>query len=307
MRVPFSNIALKTGSSAPGDALLFSLEQPHVLDCDNRLVSERSHQLDLFFGIWARLQARQNDDADRRTVAEQRYSQHRPKGRGFLTIAELIIRVGKDIGYVDGAACRQDAAGQRAAAGPDGHFTYKIYERLREPVVRRQYEMVALRPNDCGHVRLAQKRCGLGESVEHELQIERGTAYCLEHVGRCSLLLQRLTQFVEQPGVLDGDDRLGGEVLQQLDLFIGERLDFDSSNRDDADDLVYPQHRHRKDGPMHLLIIVVIVGPPILGICLDIVNVDNATLQNGSSRRRASILTDRVLIHIFFMNCAVWP
>ena len=44
---------------------------------------------------------------------------------------------------------------------------------------------------------------------------------------------------------------------------------------------------------MHLLIIVV--------------NVDNATLQNGSSRRRASILTDRVLIHIFFMNCAVWP
>ena len=114
-----------------------------------------------------------------------------------------------------------------------------------------------------------------------------------------ALLLQRLTQFVEQPGVLDGDNRLGGEVLQQLDLFIGERLDFDSSNRDDANDRVFPQHRHGKDGPMHLLITVVIVGPPILGICLDIVNVDNATLQNGSPRRRAPILTDRILIHNF--------
>ena len=29
-------------------------------------------------------------------------------------------------------------------------------------------------------------------------------------------------QFVEQPRVLDGDDGLGGEVLDQLDLLFGE-------------------------------------------------------------------------------------
>ena len=32
-----------------------------------------------------------------------------------------------------------------------------------------------------------------------------------------------LAQLVEQPRVLDGDDRLGGEVLHQLDLFVRER------------------------------------------------------------------------------------
>ena len=30
---------------------------------------------------------------------------------------------------------------------------------------------------------------------------------------------------VEQPRVLDGDDSLGGEVLHQLDLLVGERAD----------------------------------------------------------------------------------
>ena len=35
-----------------------------------------------------------------------------------------------------------------------------------------------------------------------------------------------LAQFVEQPRVLDGDDRLGGEVLDQFDLLVGERANF---------------------------------------------------------------------------------
>ena len=33
-------------------------------------------------------------------------------------------------------------------------------------------------------------------------------------------------QLVEQPRVLDGDDRLGGKVLHQLDLLIGEGTNF---------------------------------------------------------------------------------
>ena len=47
-----------------------------------------------------------------------------------------------------------------------------------------------------------------------------------QHVGGGGLLLQRLPQFVQQPRVLDGDDGLGGEVLHQRDLFVGERTDF---------------------------------------------------------------------------------
>ena len=34
-----------------------------------------------------------------------------------------------------------------------------------------------------------------------------------------------LADFVEQPRVLHRDHRLGGEVLQQRDLFVGERPD----------------------------------------------------------------------------------
>jgi hypothetical protein len=35
-----------------------------------------------------------------------------------------------------------------------------------------------------------------------------------------------LSQFVEQPRVLDGDDGLGGEIRDQSDLPIGEWTDF---------------------------------------------------------------------------------
>ena len=52
----------------------------------------------------------------------------------------------------------------------------------------------------------------------------------MQHLRGRGLLLQRfgqivgaLAQLVEQAGVLDGDNRLGGEVLDQLDLLVGER------------------------------------------------------------------------------------
>ena len=37
---------------------------------------------------------------------------------------------------------------------------------------------------------------------------------------------ERFAQLVEQARVLDRDDGLGGEVLDQLDLLVGERPDF---------------------------------------------------------------------------------
>ena len=48
----------------------------------------------------------------------------------------------------------------------------------------------------------------------------------LQHLRGRGLLLQRfVVELVEQPRVLDGDDGLGGEVLDQLDLLVGERPD----------------------------------------------------------------------------------
>ena len=72
----------------------------------------------------------------------------------------------------------------------------------------------------------------LDHAFEYGLQIEGRAADDLEHLGGRGLLLQRfaqivgaLAQFVEQPRVLDGDDRLRGEVLYQFDLLLGERPD----------------------------------------------------------------------------------
>src|SRR5262249_38997109 len=98
---------------------------------------------------------------------------------------------------------------------------------------------------------------------------------------------------------LDGNHRLVGEGCYKLNLLVGERLDPDSPNRDDTNDRIFPQHRHGEDGPMHPRIVAMIVGPAILGIFQDIVNMDNATLQGGAPCRGASILTDWVAIYNF--------
>jgi hypothetical protein len=71
-------------------------------------------------------------------------------------------------------------------------------------------------------VRLAQSYSGLDKCLKYGLQIERGATDNFENVGGCSLLLEGFTQFVEQPRVLDGDDGLGGKILHQLDLLVGE-------------------------------------------------------------------------------------
>ena len=62
------------------------------------------------------------------------------------------------------------------------------------------------------------------------VQVAGRTGDDLEHLAGRGLLFQRfgeivgaLAQLVEQPRVLDGDDGLGGEVLHQLDLLVGER------------------------------------------------------------------------------------
>ena len=43
---------------------------------------------------------------------------------------------------------------------------------------------------------------------------------------RLAQLRVALIEFLEQPHVLDGDDRLSSKGLEQSDLFLGERADF---------------------------------------------------------------------------------
>ena len=53
-----------------------------------------------------------------------------------------------------------------------------------------------------------------------------------------------LAQLAEQPRVLDGDDGLGGEVLQQFDLLAGERPHLLPVDAEHADQLAILEHRN---------------------------------------------------------------
>ena len=55
-------------------------------------------------------------------------------------------------------------------------------------------------------------------------------------------------ELVEQAGVLDGDDGLRREILDQLDLFVGERPHLLAVNADYADQFVVLEHRHGNEG-----------------------------------------------------------
>ena len=77
-----------------------------------------------------------------------------------------------------------------------------------------------------------------------------------QHLRCRRLLLQRfaeivgaLAQFVEQPRILDGDDGLGGEVLHQRDLLVGERPDLLAVDDNGADELIIFEHGYYEFGP----------------------------------------------------------
>src|SRR5215472_15784369 len=88
-----------------------------------------------------------------------------------------------------------------------------------------------------------------GRICQHTFKYRRKftwrTRYDAQHLRRRRLLLQRfgelgraLAQFVEQPRVLDGDDRLSGEVLHQRDLFISKWAHLLTTDANTADSLL---------------------------------------------------------------------
>jgi hypothetical protein len=85
-----------------------------------------------------------------------------------------------------------------------------------------QPQHVSVLLKDEAQISRAKPCCRFGQRIEHRLQIERGAADDPEHICSGGLLLQRFSQLVEEPRVLDGDDSLGSKVFDQLDLLVGE-------------------------------------------------------------------------------------
>ena len=123
-----------------------------------------------------------------------------------------------------------------------------IHEFAREAVGLGAIEDSVFLAGDGRLVGIAEPGRRFDKRLQHRLQIESRAADDLEHVGGGGLLLQRFTQLAKQPRILDGDDGLGGKVLHQLDLLVGERTYLLPVDEDSADQLVFLKHRNGDNG-----------------------------------------------------------
>ena len=142
----------------------------------------------------------------------------------------------------------------RKVCNVDGLFvcyrlTYKVFRNKAYPQTlarldqgrrrimgREDVRLLTIPPVDVPKGGVAKPNGFLKHGGKYRLKIAGGATDNLEHLRRGSLLLQRLrevgcafgevgsalTEFVEQPRVLNGDDGLGSEILYQCDLFVAE-------------------------------------------------------------------------------------
>ena len=128
----------------------------------------------------------------------------------------------------------------------------RVLERVllrfgRERVVRTQPIQVPVTLKDHAPVGGAKSGGGLGQRVEHRLQVECRSADDLEHIGGRRLLLKRFTQLAKQPSVFDGDDGLSGKRLQERNLSIRKRSGRTSHDAEQADRLIAAHHGRDRD------------------------------------------------------------
>src|SRR5262245_53481553 len=178
----------------------------------------------------------QREHANWRSFPHEGQRKYRMVLADLLMLDQLVFRIGHRIENLYGRAFEQRA--------PDGTLASRCIARALGLVLKGGRKLIGrLHPekavaswtSNTPHIGLAQFCRQLDQGIEHSLQIEGRTADDLKHVGGSGLLLQRFSQLVEQPRVLDGDDRLGSEVLDQLDLLVGERADLLTVDGDTAD------------------------------------------------------------------------
>src|SRR5437867_6345557 len=143
---------------------------------------------------------------------------------------------------MNGPALKGRPPRTRPSPGSDRILQKEISEFIRAAVVSREAEDLAIEPPN-ESLRGGAEPCRvLNQRLQDRVKIEGRTANHLEDFARRRLLVQRLRevrvprlQLLEQPHVLDSDDRLVGEGLQELRLPTGERTYLAASNRDRPD------------------------------------------------------------------------
>src|SRR5215831_16684882 len=117
-------------------------------------------------------------------------------------------------------------------------------------------EYIAIVQQQIAETRLADLRRILQHRLKDRLKLTGRRADDAQHLRGSRLLLKRfaqiiraLAQLVEQTRVLNGDDGLGGEILDQVDLLVGERPYFLTVNGDHTDRLIILEQGDAQDRP----------------------------------------------------------
>src|SRR5262249_8064879 len=108
----------------------------------------------------------------------------------------------------------------------------------------------AVLPIDESEICAAEPYRALDEGLQYGLEVEGGATDDLEDLAGGGLLLERLgevpvaiLELLEEADVLDGDDRLGGECLEQADLLVRERSNLNPADQDRPDRLALAKER----------------------------------------------------------------
>ena len=169
-----------------------------------------------------------------------------------------------------------------------------LNDGLAEPShPRRAAEHPTFEPKDHDVGRSAEARGRADHRVEDGLDVGRGARDGPQDLGGGRLLLEGLRQLLiarlesgDEPGVLDGDQRLVGEGLQELDLLAGEGHGLGAPRHHPADGLSLAQHRHGHDVPHRPQRGE--GGQPVLRIALHVRDLDDRAVQDRAADRAVS-------------------
>src|SRR5262245_53741405 len=214
------------------------VEQPRLLDGDDGLRGEILNQIYLLIVEGSDLLPIDSDSTNQVVLLEHRHDQKRPSSGNLGNRLIGIFR--SDVSDVCDLPRVSDTVEDTGRATRRNRIALAISSpRLRRIVQRNVPEYIAFVEQQVAEAGLADANGVLKHSLEHWLQFAGRAADDLQHVGGSGLLLQRfreivgaLAQLIEQPCILDGDHRLAGEVLDQIDLLFGEKTHFGGINRD---------------------------------------------------------------------------
>ena len=126
------------------------------------------------------------------------------------------------------------------------------------------------------------------ERLQHRRQVKGGAADDLEHVGSCSLLLQRFGEFfgarahlVEQSRIFDRYHRLVGKCCEQRHLLFGEGAYRATRQSQDADRASLAQQRCGDHAAIAAEFLC--FAELVFWICLCIDNLDGGALKDSST------------------------